>query len=61
MVVLTDKQTQEFEAFINELPTKYGVLILRLFTKFAQENAEATKKPVEPAPQEQEAATSDTE
>lgn len=39
MLVLTEKQVTELEAFIQELPVKIGVPMLNLFRKFSQEAA----------------------
>lgn len=49
MLVLSNKQVEELEAFIQELPGKYCIPTLNLFRKFAQENAkeqEAEAAPV---------------
>jgi len=45
MLILNDKQVQELEMFIQELPGKYCIPTLNLFRKFAQENQEANTKP----------------
>lgn len=48
MLVLTQKQVEELEGFIQELPGKYCIPTLNLFRKFAQENAEAQKAEAQP-------------
>lgn len=48
MLILNDKQAQELNALIGEIPGKYTLIFKALFDKFAQENAQAadqTKKP----------------
>ena len=37
MITLDDKQIKELEAFIQEMPTKFGVPLLNFLTKIAQE------------------------
>lgn len=44
MLTLTQKQVSDLEAFINELPVKYGVPLLNLIQSFVKENQEAKKE-----------------
>jgi hypothetical protein len=43
MINLSEQNLKELEAFINEMPTKYGIPLLEFFGKLAKE-----QKPEEP-------------
>lgn len=45
MLVLTDKDLKQLEAFIQEMPTKYGLPLLNFLKAKAMEKQEAEAKP----------------
>jgi hypothetical protein len=45
MITLNETHVKELEAFIQEMPTKYGVPLLEFFTKLAKE--QKAEEPVE--------------
>ena len=45
MINLSEQNLTDLEAFINEMPTKYGVPLLEFFAKLAKEQKE--EEPVE--------------
>lgn len=46
MINLSEQNLKELEAFINEMPTKYGLPLLEFFAKLANEQKPKEEKPV---------------
>ena len=42
MITLDETQVKELEAFIQEMPTKFGLPLLNFLTKIAQEQKQET-------------------
>ena len=46
MITLNETQLKEIEAFIQEMPTKFGLPLLNFLNKIAQENNSAKEEVV---------------
>jgi hypothetical protein len=44
MITLSEQNLKELEAFINEMPTKYGLPLLEFFSKLAKEQKSNEEK-----------------